>query len=182
MGTHIDILFARDASLSFNALKTQLNDAFAQLHTDLETLAATAFHSRDTGTWVLSYVPRDGSEPEYIFADGPHGFDVNIYANVATLGSPFRFRDLHASDSSVATPLQNVVDGVVQSLSGNLTFIAVAGGMGNSDHVLDHIYYNSGDIDSAVQLLVEQHGAPCSHWYDLNGESNGWLFRDGRVR
>ena len=141
MGTHIDVLFARDATLSIDALNTRLNDTFAQLQPDLDILAATAFHSRNTGTWDLSHVPRDGSEPEYIFAEGPHGFDVSIYTNVATLGSPFRFQHLHDPDSRVARPLQNLVHYVAQNLSGNPTFIAVAGGMGDSDHVLDHVYY-----------------------------------------
>ncbi|TWU50683.1 hypothetical protein Poly51_39760 [Rubripirellula tenax] len=182
MGTHIDVLFARDTSLSIDALNTRLNNTFKQLQPDLNVLAATAFHSRDTATWDLSHFPRDGSEPEYIFAEGPHGFDVNIYTHVATLGSAFRFRHLHAPESQVAKPLQNIVHAVARNLSGNLTFIAVAGGMGGSDHVLDHVYYNNGDIDSAAQLLIEQHGDPCGCWDDLNGDSNGWLFCDSRVR
>ncbi|MEM6474060.1 MAG: hypothetical protein AAF802_31205 [Planctomycetota bacterium] len=182
MGTHIDVLFARDATLSTDGFSTRLNDTFAQLRFDLDTLANAAPGFCSDDTWDLALVPQDGSEPPYLFAEGPNGFGIEVYAHAVVFSSPFRFWQLRSPDSSVATPLQNVVHGVVESLAGNLTFIAIAGGMGDSDSVIGHVYYENGDIDSAVNLLDRQLGSPCSCWDDLNADSNGWLFRDSRVR
>lgn len=182
MGTHIDVLFARDTSLSLGVLNSRLNDTFTQLQPDLDILAGAASHSRNSGVWDLALVPRNGSEPERLFSEGPNGFDINLHAHAVTFGSPFRFWELHSPESTVSTSLQNVVHGVVENLAGNLTFVAIAGGMGDSDRVVDHVHYDNGDIDSAVKLLTEQHGSPCSCWDDLNSNSSGWLFRDSRVR
>jgi len=182
MGTHIDVLFARDTSLSLDALKSRLNDTFTELQPDLDILTGAAPHSSNGGVWDVALVPRNGSEPERLFSEGPNGFDINLHTHAVAFGSPFRFWQLHSPESTVATSLQNVVHRVVQNLAGNLTFVAIAGGMGDSDHVIDHVYYNDGDIDSAVKLLTEHHGDPCSCWDDLNGDSSGWVFRDSRVR
>ncbi|QEG40468.1 hypothetical protein [Roseimaritima ulvae] len=173
MGTHIDVLFPRRFNVTASKLAERLTQTFSTTASSLLTIKEHAWYSIELEPWHVTTISSGADEPAYIKADGPYGFDVNLYDQVCSLGHPERFRRLHVSDSPVSGPLQDVICSVVVALTGSASFACVAGGMGDSDQALDLAYYEGAGFTDACKLLETKLGAPAHSWSDL--DVHRWL-------
>jgi len=133
-----------------------------------------AWYSLDCEPWAISLVPAHHGEPEYLFDEGPYGFDICVYENVVCLGHLERFGRLHYDDSPVAISLQHVLATVVENLLGSEPFACVAGGMGDSDQSVDMAYYQRATFSAMSQQLHESLGHPATKWAQLNEAEHSW--------
>ena len=133
-----------------------------------------AWYSLDCDPWGISLVPAQLGEPEYLFDEGPYGFDIRVYENVACLGHLERFGRLHYDDSPVAISLQHVLATVIEDLLGSEPFACVAGGMGDSDRSVDMAYYQRSTFSAVCQQLHGSLGKPATSWSQLNETGHSW--------
>lgn len=166
MGTSIDVLFDRDVETA-EGITLGLAAAFRECSAELAAIASDAWYSIDFHAWDLLSVPEQDGMPAYLFAEGPFGFGVHAYRNVICFSSLERFRRLHDPASSVARPLQTVIESVVRTLAKRPVFAAAAGGMGDSDAALDRACYDGASFSAVCDSLRESNGPPAQSWEQL---------------
>ena len=162
MGTHIDIIFPRNTEMSVNDINGCLNKIF----------------SGADNLWHIEKVKENGCEPAYLAGEGPNGYDISVYENVIYLGQIKRFWQLYDPGSCDAINLQRTIQLIVSELSGEVPFIAVAGGMGDSDIALDMAYYEASSFKDITSSLRNALGNPAKSWDELKKDEYVWLLNE----
>lgn len=174
VGTSIDVLFSKSPRGDNACISQTLNATFANCQSELRVIKEHAWYSLDCEPWAISLVPAHHGEPEYLFDEGPFGFDIRVYENVTCLGHLERFGRLHYHDSPVAISLQRIVAAIAEDLLGSEPFACVAGGMGDSDRAVDMAYYQRATFSEVSQQLYESLGEPATSWPQLNKPEHSW--------
>jgi hypothetical protein len=173
MGTSIDVIFDRDVKTSED-IALGLAATFRECSPELVAIARNAWYAFHSYDWNLLPVPEHDGEPAYLFAEGPFGFGIHVYRNVVVLWSLERFGRLYDPTSSVARPLQTVIEAVVRTLTRRPVFAAVAEGMGDSDAAIDLAYYDAASFSAVCDSLRKWHGPPAKSWDELAGGDIPW--------
>jgi hypothetical protein len=179
MGTSIGVFFPRTIK-STDEIASRLDSAFARGSTDLSIIAREGWPGTRTHTrpWHLVFVPPYEGEPAYNYCeDGPYGFGIYVYRNVAVLGNINRFASLYDPKSPIARPLQAVIETVVETLADRLEFAAVAEGMGDSDAATDCAYLEDGSFSAVSDRLRQSNGEPARTWGELATGKMRWCLR-----
>lgn len=173
MGTSINTFFSGGGIASASGWTNRLELAFSSLATELEDMGSRSWYGDHREPWSVILQPEENGEPPYLLGEGPFGFDVYVYDRVVSIGNLERFWRLYRKDSPVASTLQTIIESLVKTLSDEWVFVAVAGGLGDSDTAHD-VAQNGAAFNQVCDCLKSSLGPPATSWEQLSEGENPW--------
>lgn len=171
MGTSIDCIIPKEKEYSLEEIKQKLNDVFKSLKAEFLHLEQFGhFTKNESESWFVILVPAQLNEPEYITGES-NSFRIDIYKNVVVIGCMERFSGLYDFQRNISEQLFKIITEVAKIFSDSNCILIGAGGVGETDRVIDMGHYENADFGQICNKMVELNGVPAKNLSELNDKS-----------
>ncbi|WP_405207127.1 hypothetical protein [Aquimarina sp. LLG6339-5] len=175
MGTHIDCIIPKEKDYSIDEIKHKLKTVFERLKPEYLHLEKYGTFTKNLdGNWWIKHIPSENGEPEYIKGEGD-SFSIDIYKKVICIGSIERFSSLYFEERNISQKLFKILTELSNEFRTSDKMLIGAGGFGETDHIMDMVYYEDADFDQVCKKMTELNGIPANDLSELNEKS--WFLK-----